>query len=197
MPATISLNPMLTTSALNSFLVSTSGWIQGDFQEDPASAMWLASMTINNSVSAPLWTGMPVTETGYVSGTTANGSNTVLPATAATNITGWTVNDHAYAGIITTGNTVPLFYAGQTISVMRTGSNARIVVPINAGAVAALSNVAVNTVVYWDFVNNALNNTGTGALPVKLLGIDQNSKVFTYTAGAANWTIGTAALIQI
>lgn len=193
----ITLNPMLTTSASNSFLTGTEGWTQGDFQADPAARQWLSAGQVSNSATTPLWTGLPITETSVVTGITSSSNVVITAATAESNTTGFTVINQAYAGIITTGNTVPLFYAGQTVSYFRFGSNARIVVPVASGAVSALSNVAINTTVYWDFSTNSLTNTGSTALPVKLLGLDSNSKVFTYTSGAANWSIGTAALIQI
>ena len=193
----ITFNPMLTTSASNNFATGTEGWTQGDFQADPTARNWLIAARVPSSATTPLWPGMPITETSVVTGITSSADVAITAATTEAAITGFTVINQAYGGITVPGDNVPLFYAGQTISCIRLGSNARIVVPVDAAAISALSNVAINTPVYWDFATNALTNSGSTALPVKLLGLDSNSKVFTYASGAATWTTGTAALIQI
>lgn len=197
MTVTISVNPMLTTSPVNTFLVGTEGWTQGDFQADPAARQWLIAAQVDNAATTPLWAGQPITETGATTSTTSAESRTVAAATAESNVTGFTVINQAYAGLITTGNNVPLFYAGMTVSFFRLKSNARIVVPVDSAAVSGLTNAAVNTTVYWDFTTNSLTDSGSTALPVQILGLDTNSKTFSYSGGTATWTTGTAALIQI
>lgn len=197
MTATVSFNPMLTTSPVSTFLQSTEGYTQGDFLSDPVSRMWLLAGQVATNASAPLWAGQPITETTPVSGVATGSVDTIAAATAQANVTGFTVINQAYAGIILPGNTVPLFFGGMTVSYLRLGSNARIVVPVASGSVSALTNAAVNTTVYWDFTNNVLTTSGSTALPVKFLGLDTNSKTFTYSSGSASWGTGTVAIIQI
>lgn len=197
MSSSISFNPMLTTSAADTFLLSTAGYTQGDFLADPAARMWLVEGQVVNTASAPLWAGIPVTETTPASGATTSSTPTIAAATAETNITAFTVANQAYAGVIVPGSTAPLWYAGMTMSYLRLGSNARIVVAVDSGAVSALTGAATDVTVYWDFVNNALTNSGSTALPVKFRGIDSNSKVFTYSSGSATWSVGSVAIIQI
>lgn len=200
MTTNINFNPNVTTNAPYQFLSTTEGWVQGSMWDDPNSIQWLTTGYINSSVSQPVWAGLPITETSILtSGTTSNLGSSLVLATAQTNITAWTVANQAYNMLITPGNNVQVALANMTVSYVRAGSNARIVVAVDSAAISALTNVATNTAVYWDFTNNALNSSGTGALPVKFLGLNSNSKIVSYNSGtgAVTWTTGTAALIQV
>lgn len=196
-----SQNFMKQTSPQNSFLLQTQGYVQGAMLADPVAQQWITTGLVDASATQALWPGLPVTETnpGDTAGANVGGS-TVDVATAIANITSFTIANQAYNGIITNSNDVPMFAPGMSVSLVRLGSNARIVVPVDSTAVNALLRVAINTQVAWDFANNALTTFSSGtALPAKLLELNTNSKVISYNSstGFATWSTGTVAVIQI
>ncbi|MDE2391817.1 MAG: hypothetical protein KGL65_09440, partial [Rhodospirillales bacterium] len=117
----VTFNPMLTTSPVGSFLLSTEGYTQGDFLADPAARQWLLAGQLSTAATAPLWGGIPITETTPATSPTVSATSVLAAATAETNITGFTVAAQAYAGIIVPGSTAPLWYAGMTMSYFRLG----------------------------------------------------------------------------
>ncbi len=197
MPA-ISFNPQQTTSPQNSFLLSTEGYVQGAFMDDPSSRMYLSSGVIAASVAQPVWGGMAITEN--VPAVNTLGSSLALAANNA-GVTGFTVFNQANNGIITPGNNVQQYGAGMTTSYFRTGSNARIAVQCSAALAAELDTGSVIQQVSWDFVNQQLipYSAGVGALNVKVLSVNANSKIVSYNSstGAVTWSTGAAAIIQL
>ncbi|MHB8388162.1 MAG: hypothetical protein ACYDBH_01115 [Acidobacteriaceae bacterium] len=197
-----SQNFMKTTSPQNSFLLQTQGYVQGVMLPDPVAQQWILSGLLSNSATAPVYAGLPVTETNPGPDYAANAGGSIITQ-AGTNgvITGFSIINQAYNGIITNSNEVPLFAPGMSLNYMRFGSNARIVVPVDAGAISGLENQPINVQMSWDFTTNALTtyNATTGALPVKLLLLNANSKIVNYnsTTQVASWNTGTVAVIQI
>lgn len=193
---------MKTTSPQNTFLLQTQGYVQGAMLPDSVTQQWILAGFLSNSATAPLYAGLPITETNPGVDYAANAGGSILTqATTNAAITGWSIINQAYNGIISNANQVPLFAPGMSIDYVRLGSNARIVVPVDASALSSLENQPINTQFSWDFTTNAITayNSTTGALPAKLLLLDANGKIVTYdsTTQAASWTVGTVAVIQI
>jgi len=151
----ISISPNQTTSPSNSFLLQTTGFVQGSYYDDPSSKNWLAAGFIASSVTQAVWGGMAITEN--IPGISANqtGENLVL-ASAPANITGFTVFNQASNGLITPGNTVPQYGSGMSISYFRLTSNARIAVQCSNALANALTGGATNQQVSWDFTDQIL-----------------------------------------
>lgn len=200
---TVSFNPQLMTSPTNTFLQSTEGYVQGTTFDDTSSRMWLASGVVASSVTQPVWGGMAITEAVPLVDKNALGSSLTL-ASAAGNVTGFTVFDQAHNMIIVPGNSVQQSVAGMTINYYRFGSNIRIAVGVLSTLVATLDTGAINQALYWDPALQQLTASGTAgafALPAttKILSLNSNSKTISYNSGtgALTWTTGNAAIIQI
>lgn len=197
--ANVSFNPALTTSATNSFLVQTEGYVQGCFVDDPSSYQYLTSGQIASTVTQPVWGGMAIQE--LVNALTPGVGSPILPATTEAQISGWTVFNQTFNAMITPGNSVPAAYANNTFNYFRRGSNARIQVQCTSAVVTAVATGQVDALtLYWDFTNQQLTTTaGTALVGVKVLSTNTNSKVVAYNSGtqALTWTTGSAAVIQI
>jgi hypothetical protein len=199
----ISFNPQLTTSPSNTFLPSTEGYVQGAAMDDTSSRMWLTSGVVAASVTQPVWGGMAITEEVATVNANALGNSLVL-ATAAGNVTGFTVFDQAHNMIVAQSGSVQQSGAGMTIHFYRFGTNIRIAVGVLSSIVGTLDSGAINQTLYWDPALQQLTASGTSgafALPAttKILSLNSNSKTISYNSGtqALTWTTGTAALIQI
>lgn len=200
---TITLNPMLTTAPTGTFDVSTNGYYQGDFVDDPTSYLQLAAGKLSTSITQPVWGGMAITESVPALGEGSLGSDIKLASTAG-NLTGFTVFTKNSAAIVSAGNSVPQLAGGMTANFFRYGSNARIKVAVQAGLVASLEGGNVNAALYWDPALQQLTASGTGgaiALPAgtKVLSVNTNSKVVSYNSGTGivSWVAGAVAVIQI
>ena len=200
---TVSFNPQLTTSPSNNFQQSTEGYVQGATFDDTSSRMWLTSGVVASSVTQPVWGGMAITEEVATVNANALGNSLVL-ASAAGNVTGFTVFDQAHNMIIVPGNTVQQSVAGMTVNYYRFGSNIRIAVGVLSSIVATLDSGAINQMLYWDPALQQLTASGTSGafeLPAttKILSLNSTSKTISYNSGtgALTWTTGNAAIIQI
>lgn len=204
----ISITPYTTNNFTGSFNVSSQGYIQGTSQNDPAIRQQLSGGVVASTETYPMWGGIAISELLPTTPLLANGmlGSTLIRATTnsaiGTGITGFTVFDGGYNGIVSAGSTVPLFTQGGSINFYRIGSGAKIAVKIDP-ALVSLYGLAVNSQVTWDFTNQqiiAYNGTA-GALSAKILDIQVgNSKTVTYntSTGLATWSeTGATALIQI
>lgn len=196
--ANVSFDPALTTAPQNSFQQATRGYVQGAFVDDPSSRMYLQSAKIASTVTQPMWGGMAVEELVPTADANQQGSDVQIAANTAA-ITGFSVFNQGYNGIITPGNNVPQYVAGMTLMLFRLGSNARIQVQADSTLAAAIEGNPINQQVEWDFTNQKLIPFAANALPVKVLSIETNSKIVSYNSGtgALTWTTGPAAIIQL
>jgi hypothetical protein len=201
--AGITFNPQLTTSPYGTFDVSTQGYYAGDFVDDPSTYMQLASGQIAASVTQPVWGGMAITESVSSVGE-GNLGTTLTLASAAGNVTGFTVFTKNSAAIVTPGNNVPQLQAGMTANFFRYGSGARLKVAVLASQVAAIEGAGVNQTLYWDPALQQLTASGTAGafqLPAttKIISVNANSKSVNYNSGtgALTWVAGAVAVIQI
>ena len=203
--ANIAFNPSLTTNAYGLFSQNTNGFVQGDAQDDPAVKFWLAGGVVGSAQTTPMWGGLPVEES-IPSASTQPGTDslggTIITATSNATITGFSVFNQSFNGIITAQSEVPLYTTGMSINFYRLGSGARIPLPIDPTLVS-LDGTIITSQVSWDFVNNKIiaYNSGVGALPVRILKISTvNNKGVSYSSvtGFANWdTTATLALCLI
>lgn len=196
----ISFNPNLTQSPQNSFLIESQGYVQGVYLDDPTTKNWLESGVISSANVQPLWGGLPIDLNVPSINVSRLGLSIVL-ATAIAGISGFTVFNQAYNGIITPGSNVPQYSSGMNIAFFKLGTNARIAVPISAALAIAVEGGSINQSVTWNFSTNQLDTYVSGTpLPVKILYVNSNSKIINYdsTTGTVTWTDGAAAaLIQI
>jgi len=199
----ISINPQIVTNAPNTFYVSSGGGVQGTIADDPVSLVGrLRSGIVGLGVTTPMWGGEAVTVSLYTAGSEAPEINAVLTlASAEANINGFTVFNQATAMIQTPQSPVPLSAAGMGINFFELGSGARIWVGCSNTVATGLLGGSITPTVYWDYTNQVLLSSGTGALPVKVVDVNiGNSQVVSYASGTgfATWVRnGSAALIEI
>lgn len=199
MSASINMNPMLTTNANGLFNVSSNGFTQGDAQADPAVKFALASGLLSTSATAPLWGGIPISESipaaSAQPGTNATGSS-VIQSTTLANSTGICVFNQAFHGITSPQSNAPSYLPGMSVNFYRFGSGARIPLRINP-ALVSLDGGLVTQQVSWDFTNNWITTyDGSNAFPVKILTISTSgNKTVSYNSGTgyATW-IGSEAV---
>jgi hypothetical protein len=192
----VTFNPSVTTSPQNSFLAQTKGLVQGTFLDDPAARMWLQQGYLLAG-QTPIFGGVPITELVPAStGDLSLGPAVEWSASMAAT-TGFAVFNQAHAMLIAPGANVPVAGAGMSVNIIRLGTNAKIVVPIDSTLATTIDGNAINTAVTWDFTNNCLVAFNTTAFPCKILEIEANSLIISVQAGVANWASGSVALIQI
>ena len=192
MSAQISFNPVLTTVASGSFNVSSSGFIQGTAQNDPAVRNALAGGVLASTETLPMWGGVGITENvpytsnnsypqnnlGSLIGRAAN-----LTAGATGQLTGFSVFDQNQAATTTPQSPVPLSGTSMAVNYYRLGSGARIAVAMDP-ILASLSGSVITTPVAWDFTNQLL-------VPYEASAYTISSAVYTTGTGALALTLST------
>jgi len=201
MAGNVTFNPSLTLNGQNTFLKRTTGWIQGAVWDDPVARMWLLSGQIDSSVTQPVWGGMAITESVPTAASQNYAGSTLTIAAANADITGFTVYTQVNNAIIVPGNTAPIVVAGQSMAFFRFGSNIRIPLRADPTLVASLEGGSITQQVSWDFTNQQViaYSSGIGALPVKILAVNDNSKYVTYDSGTGlcSWNQGDTVLVQL
>ncbi len=197
----ISFNPATTTSPQNTFLGQTNGYVQGTFQDDPTSRLWLAGGTVATGTTVPVYGGMALSEVVAPVNNDTTGSTLSVAPPIAGSINAWSVFNQGYNGIITPGNSVPQYPVGATLMYFRTGSNARIAVKADSTVIANAAGTPVSgTAWFWDTVLQTLtatSNANTVAFTGRVISVNTNSKVVVNTGGILTWAVGNCAIIQI
>lgn len=154
-------NPYQTSARTGSFHRYTDGVFQGMAVADPAVQNALNMGQISPSGNAPLWGGLPISETVYAG--TLGPNKTVLTAAASNAaITGFSVFDQGHNGVITPGpNNVPLFYPGMDLPFYRFGSGARIPVQASSSLLSLVGGTILPSVT-WNFATEELVPTSAG-----------------------------------
>lgn len=166
MVATVSFNPVLTSSAAGTFNVSAEGYIQGQAMDDPASRNWLASGVLANSETKPMWGGVAISEaipsTANLStqnGISAMGGQIIratnVTAGAVGSITGFSTFDQNHSAINSPQSPVPLVGTGMTTHFYRFGSNIRLAVAANPSLISLQTGI-ITQQVSWDFNDSVL-----------------------------------------
>lgn len=201
--AGITINPALVTNAPGTFFTTSEGYVQGTALDNPVARFYLSQGIVATNATSPMWGGMGITDSLTTPGTEASAIGSVLTlATAAANLTGFTVFDQATAMIQSAQSPVPLAAASAAINFYRFGSGARIAVACSNTVATTLEGSASNVALYWDYTNQVLLAAPGGtAIPAKLLDVNVgNSRVVSYSAGTGfgTWTEnGSCAIIQI
>jgi hypothetical protein len=200
MPATVSLQPYVTTTSTLSFQLQTDGFIQGFFQDSPVTRYALEGGVVSSSQTTPIWGGLPLSLTIPGPGLLGSSSGTGAVATVATtaaNIDAWCVLNQASAGVITTNSPSPLFPSGASLNFGRIGCGMLLALPVNPTAVNTLALAASNTPLYWNFTSNYIDITGATPLGLQFYAVNTNSKTISYnaTTGFCTWVPGSAVII--
>lgn len=205
---TVTLNPVLTTTAPGTFSITLDGLMQGMAHDDPAVRYQLTGGMLDASETLPMWGGIPISE--FIRPATMDNSlrATVKRATSTVNSNGISVfnQNHAMIGSVSSG--VPQAAPGMLVNFYRFGSLARIGMNADPALIATLAGASITpTALNWDATNGWVTSaSGTFALPtgVKILGFNAgNSMVVTYASsgvnlGATNWNrTGSAVLLLI
>ena len=155
MVANVAFNPNLTTNALGSFNISSSGYIQGTALNDPSARNYLSGGVLSTSETLPMWGGVGISElispaTGRLASLGGTiGRATTLTAGAA-GLTGFSVFDQDHSMINTPQSPVPLAASGMMVNFYRLGSNSRLAVAIDPSLVS-LDGGTITGPVSWDF----------------------------------------------
>lgn len=162
----INFEPFRTQGSFqNAFNVESRGLVQGDAQADPAVRLQLATGWLPNDLDAPVYGGIPISES--IAPPSMNVAGAVIRA-AKTRSNGICVFNQAYHGVITAGNNVPQYLAGGTIHYYRYGSLARIPMAVSQAVIDLATNGAnnVDTTFVWDpdngYVDVQAADTGAG-----------------------------------
>ncbi len=200
MASTIPVAPYLTTNAQHSFLLQTDGFVEGTFLDNPAFRYTLEGGIVSASQATPLYGGLPLTidvPAPGAGGSSSGLGSTLLAATAEANIDGWCVFNQASAGVITPSSTVPLYPSSTSANYVRQGSGLWVVLAVNPTAVDTIAGGGANQAIYWDYTNNRVDVTGTGALGLQIVALNTNSKTISYNSGSANWTTGSVIVVRV
>lgn len=168
MVATLNVNPLPTTNAAGTFIITTAGYIVGTALNDPAVRFALAGGILGPNETLPMWGGVGIAETvtpvsatnpfplpnlgGYITRATQ------IAAAAAGTLTGFSVFDQAHAMINTPQSPVPLSLNGMQVNFYRLGSGARIPVAIDAAFAAGLLGGTISANASWDFNDQILES---------------------------------------
>jgi hypothetical protein len=198
--ANIQINPSLTSNALGSFTIDTTGYIQGCALDSPNARYNLAGGVLATTETTPMWGGTAIYEaiaavSPYNTPTLGNvvGKATSVVTSGATVLAGWSVFDQDYAAINTPQSPVPLLASGMSVHYYRLGSGARIAVQCDADLVSLqtqstgleqnYANIG-GPALYWDSVNQFLSGTPGGQTV--------NSVVYSSVTGLMTVTLATA-----
>jgi hypothetical protein len=165
MTANIPFNAFVTTNAVGSFNVTSSGLIVGTAYNDPAVRYQLVGGVLATTETLPMPGGVGINTAipnSAYSATAVNGTLGPLITRAlnltqynANALTGFSVFDQAHAMINSPQSPVPLSASGGFVNYYELGSRARIAVQCSA-ALTSLVGGTTAPEVSWDFVNQML-----------------------------------------
>lgn len=180
MAGSISFNPYATTNAGGSFNVTSQGYVQGIFMDDPAARYALSGGTYDPAATSPLIGGVPIAEfirdANNVAGTNPGYASqsgpyiklaTSVGAASAANvttpyITGFSVLNQAYQGVTTPQSPAPTYGAGGSASFARLGCGLRLAVAMDPGLVSSTGSL-ITSYFSWDFNTQRLQEYATSA----------------------------------
>lgn len=185
----ITFDPYKTTNMQGGFNTESTGFTQGDAQDDPAVRLQLSAGTLDSAATAPIWAG-----TGIIENIPKNSQtgSVIAPATA-TACDGFCVSNQAFHGLITPNSQVPQFSPGSSVHYFRLGSNARIPLPISADVELLADGKTSSTgkKFVWDPVNYCVDvSAGETGMAIRLLMVSSaNNLAAKYDAASdsINW----------
>lgn len=207
MSGNISFNPYVTTNALGSFNIQTTGFIQGTALDQPAIRFALSGGVLASTETLPMWGGIGISENipGLSGGPLDELGGVISRATSETagtagQLTGFSVFDQAHSMVNFPQSPVPQSAVGGLVNFYRLGSGARIAVAMDP-ALVSLEGEVITTQVSWDFTNQRLIAYNGSALPVRVIDVNiGNSMTVTYNSGTGfvTWNrSGSCAIILI
>jgi hypothetical protein len=221
MSASISFNPYSTSNAAGSFNVSSEGFVQGVFLDDPALRYQLAGGTYTgvSQPTLPMIGGAAITEgirdgtagVGTLPASGANASLGTLIDYASTNtaasganaalgqVTGFSVLNQANHGITTPASTAPTFSLGNSVNFLRLGSGMKLAVAMDPGLVSA-SGYLITSYFSWDFNTQTLTpyDAATGTVTINsMTWAATNGGQFAVVTAAASLVSAVGDVINI
>lgn len=201
----VTFNPLPTTNAAGSFSVQSDGLVAGTALDSPNSRYNLAGGVLNTAETVPMWGGVAIYEwVPAVPGNTPLGATVgraIAQADATKPLSGWAVFDQAHAAIVTSQSPVPLLGSGQSVNFYRTGSGARLCLPIDPTFAATLEGGKVSAQCSWDYTaQQIVAYDSVAALPVRVLQVQlSNNQRVSYNSGTgfATWVDGAVAVVLI
>jgi len=189
MTATVGSVSMQTNTAAGLFQLVSEGFIQGMYEPDPAVRYQTKQGLLAASETLVMFGGVAISDTIPVATPGGILGGTVARATTAAGISGFSISNNAYNGIITPTSPVPQMGSGMSVQFASLGSRLRVAVACAPSLAATLTSgtASSTTQVSWDFLNQQLvpytptysNVTITGA-------------VWASTAGGrTTFTVGT------
>jgi len=192
----ITFNPFKNFGNSPGFNVSSQGYVQGDAQDDPALQLLLESGFIADSAASQIFGGMPITVSAAVRGNQNTYGGSVVKPLVVNHIGGWCVMNRNYNGIITAGNPVPSWGAGESVHFYRPGSGARIPLPLASDVIAYVNAGTYPQVWYWDSVNHLVTSVepsdSSAAVPITLVDVNTSGTTITATGSPVviQWAYG-------
>lgn len=189
--AAIAFNPFVTTNAAGSFNATSEGFIQGMIQDNPVELFKIAGGVVDPAETIPMWGGIAITE-DIQNLAAGNPSDTlggsIKRSTTVGNTTGFTVYNQAQHMVTTPQSPVPLSGTGNSVHIVRLGSNTRLAVACDP-SLAAIEGGAINQNVSWDFTNERLQPYDASTATIAITGATwANTSGGQITATVANWT---------
>ena len=199
-------NSYTTNQPQDSFLLQTQGYVQGLPYDDPVSRLWLAAGTLDAGEAIPMWGGVPINEIINGTGSGADGLGPdIKRSTSQATVTGWSTFAQMMHMLVTPSANVPVAGVTNGVGFFRNGTNQRLAVACDPALITTITGAGDNIAsqaLYWDVTNYRITLTTTGgnwALPtsVRLLSVNSNSKIVSWTSPNATWAAGSAAIILI
>jgi hypothetical protein len=210
----ISLNPVLTSNAADTFSVTLDGMMQGMAMDDPAIRYQLTGGQLAPTETLPMFGGVPISE--YIPPITnimdSSLQNLIARATTAPTVTGISVFNQNHAMINTPQSPVPQADIGMLVNFYRNGSRARIPFaldpafpfppPTAPGMIVMPTALGFNVINQW-VCAQANNGVGGFNLPATYNVIGYNignsmTVVYNATTGFAVWNRrGNTILLEI
>jgi hypothetical protein len=202
MPANISFNPVVQTTAAGMFNIESDGFIVGTAMPDPAARFALSGGWLAAAETLPMFGGVGISENiaqerPPVSRADISLGGAIARASANANLTGFSVFDQNYAAVNTPQSPVPQTGNGGLVNFYRLGSGARVALAIDPTLVT-LEGGLINQQVTWDFVNQKIIAFAVAALPVKILQIKASGcmvPVYNAGTGFTTWNYNGAAAL--
>lgn len=197
MVATVNFNPIQTTNVQGSFGISSDGYIAGCARDDYSVRNFLAAGVLAAAETLPMWGGNPIVESIPVGNNTAQGGN-IRRAIPNDTITGFSVYDQGYNALQSPQSHAPVYLPGQSVNFYRTGSGARIAVPIDPTLASAIDNgtTPITQQVSWDYTLNQLTLYNAYEPARTISSITWSGGVATVTTAVAHgYTSGISVVI--
>jgi hypothetical protein len=200
---TVSFNPYVQTNVTGSFALESAGLVVGTMFPDPAARYQLSGGRLATTETLPMWGGVGISEN--IPPEAANNPRTemgsvIARATAAANLTGFSIYDQNYSWVNSPASPVPSGDKGGQVNFARLGSLLRVILEIDPTLVS-LEGGLITQQVSWDYTNQKIIAFATTALPVKILTIKSNNcMTAVYTAGppaTLTWNRNAAAAVVI